>query len=162
MSEQQVKKGKVVGISYKLHNKEGKVLDESRPGQPLEYLHGSSNIIPGLEKELEGMNVGDSKKVNVPAVDAYGEYKQDLLFKVPKGNFPQDTQLKAGMEFQAQTEEGPMVVVVKEVSDEFVIVDANHPLAGEPLSFDVKIDSVREATDDEKSHGHVHGHGHSH
>jgi FKBP-type peptidyl-prolyl cis-trans isomerase SlyD len=161
MSEQ-VGKGKVVSISYKLQNKEGKVLDQSKPGQPLEYLHGSNNIIPGLEKELEGLNVGDAKQVNVPAAEAYGEYKNDLLFKVPKENFPQDVELKQGMEFQAQTEEGPMVVQVKEVSDDFVVVDANHPLAGQPLSFDVKIDSVRDASEDEKTHGHVHGPGHSH
>lgn len=161
MSEE-IKNGKVVSFSYTLRDEDGNVVEQSEPGRPLEYLHGNHNIIPGLENQLTGMKQGDTKVVKVEPKEGYGEYDNNLLFKVPKANFPQEVELYPGMEFQTDTDEGVMIVTIKEIDGDTVIVDANHPMAGQALNFDVKIESVRDATDQEKAHGHVHAHGHDH
>src|SRR5688500_8684997 len=158
----QVSNGKVVSFSYTLRDSEGNVLEQTEKNQPMQYLHGNQNIIPGLEKEMEGMNVGDSKKVTVEPQEGYGEYDEKLVFNVPRTNFPKEAQLEPGMEFQAQTEQGPMPLIVLEVADDHVIVDANHPMAGETLNFEVTVEEVRTATTQELSHGHVHSGGHDH
>ncbi|MGZ5242553.1 MAG: FKBP-type peptidyl-prolyl cis-trans isomerase [Bacteroidia bacterium] len=158
----QVQKDKVVSFSYTLKDSDGNILEQTDKNRPMEYLHGNQNIIPGLEREMEGLNIGDSKSVSVDPKDGYGEYNTELSFRVPRDNFPEGTNLEPGMEFQTETENGPMVITITEVLDNEVVVDANHPMAGQTLHFDITINNVREATAQEKQHGHVHAHGHDH
>ncbi|WP_109022146.1 FKBP-type peptidyl-prolyl cis-trans isomerase [Leptospira kobayashii] len=155
-----ISKGKVVGFSYHLTNSQGATLDKS--DEPLLYLHGSGNIIPGLENELEGLVSGDSKKVVVSPENGYGTYDEKLVFQVPKSELPADAELEVGMEFQTDSADGPMVLYLHEVRETDVILNGNHPLAGETLHFDVTIQSIREATKEELKHGHVHGPGGHH
>ena len=156
-----VENGKVVSFHYTLTNAQGDVLDQSQE-HPMPYLHGAGNIIPGLEKELAGKKVGDKLTVNVPAAEAYGEYHEQLVNDVPREAFQGVDQIEPGMQFQANTPEGVQVITVKAVNGETVTVDANHPLAGQDLNFDVEIVEVREATEEESAHGHVHGGGGHH
>jgi FKBP-type peptidyl-prolyl cis-trans isomerase SlyD len=157
-----VSSGKVVSFSYTLSDDSGNTLEKTESGEPMQYLHGHQNIIPGLESQLEGMDIGDTKKVSVKPSDGYGEFDQNLVFKVPRENFPQGVEITPGMEFQTQTEAGPLIIRVEEVNEGHVIVNANHPMAGQTLHFDVKIEDVRDATSQEKTHGHVHHGGHDH
>ena len=156
-----VENGKVVSFHYTLTNAQGDVLDQSQE-HPMPYLHGAGNIIPGLEKELAGKKVGDKLTVNVPAAEAYGEYHEQLVNDVPREAFQGVDNIEAGMQFQADTPEGGQVITVKAVNGDLVTVDANHPLAGQDLNFDVEIVEVREATKEESAHGHVHGVGGHH
>ena len=156
-----VENGKVVSFHYTLTNAQGDVLDQSQE-HPMPYLHGAGNIIPGLEKELAGKKVGDKLTVKVPAAEAYGEYHEQLVNDVPREAFQGVDQIEPGMQFQANTPEGVQVITVKAVNGETVTVDANHPLAGQDLNFDVEIFEVREATEEESAHGHVHGVGGHH
>ena len=151
----------VVSFNYKLTNAEGETLDQSQ-GEPLVYLHGAGNIIPGLEKALLGKTVGDKFTVTVPAAEAYGEYNADLVQEVPKQMFQGVENIEAGMQFQAQTDDGVQIVTVKSVEGENIIVDANFPLAGQDLTFDVDVVAIREASAEELEHGHVHGAGGHH
>ncbi len=149
----------VVRIHYTLTDDTGDVLDSSSEGEPLTYLHGSGNIIPGLERELSGKRAGDTLKVRVEPADGYGEHREELVQAVPKSAFEGIEQIEPGMRFEASGPEGSQVVMVTEVSDDTVTVDANHALAGEVLVFDVEIVDVRAAEPEEIEHGHVHGHG---
>ena len=159
----QVAKDKVVSIDYTLTDDEGTVLDSSQGREPLAYLHGSGNIIPGLEKALEGKQAGDKLNVRVDAADAYGERDDALTQDVPLSMFQGVDQIEEGMRFQAQTSAGVQVVTVTRVSGDSVTVDGNHPLAGKPLTFDVNVVEVRDASGEELEHGHVHGEGgHAH
>lgn len=152
----------VVLFNYTLTNAKGETLDASQ-GIPLAYLHGHHNIIPGLESQLAGKSVGDKLVVTVAPEDAYGEYLAEAVQEVPRANFQGVDNIEAGMQFQTQTEDGHvMLVTVKDVTDDVVIVDGNHPLAGETLTFDVEIVEVRAATADEIAHGHAHGAGGHH
>ncbi|MDH5605919.1 MAG: peptidylprolyl isomerase [Anaerolineae bacterium] len=152
----------VVGIEYTL-TVEGEVLDSSEEDGPLEYLQGFHNIIPGLEKELAGMKVGESKSVVVQPEDGYGEYDEDALMDVPRSEFPESIPLEEGVELHVTDEDGDeLLTTIVEVGDETVILDANHPLAGKELNFEVKVISLREASEEEISHGHVHSGGHDH
>ncbi|MCZ8342685.1 MAG: peptidylprolyl isomerase [Leptospira sp.] len=155
-----ITKGKVVGFAYHLKNSQGETLDKS--DEPLLYLHGWQNIIPGLEKELEGLVDGDSKDVTVPPEDGYGTYNETLVFQVPKSELPAEADLQVGMEFQTDTPDGRMVLYLQEIRESDVILNGNHPLAGETLHFSVTIKSIREATKEEMQHGHVHGPGGHH
>ena len=152
----------VVKFHYTLTNAEGETLDQSQEGQPLAYLQGAGNIIPGLEKQLLGKKVGDKFTVTVPAAEGYGEYNADLVQEVPKQMFQGVENIEAGMQFQAQTDDGVQIVTVKAVEGDNVLVDANFPLAGQDLTFDVEITEVRDATTEELEHGHVHGAGGHH
>ncbi len=152
----QIAKNAVVAIDYTLRDTDGEVLDASPEGQPLQYLHGAGNIIPGLEKALEGKAAGDDVDVSIPPADAYGERDERLQQDVPKSMFEGVEQIEAGMRFQAQTQSGPQVVTVAAVTGDQVTVDANHPLAGQTLNFKVKVSDVRAASDEEIEHGHVH------
>lgn len=154
----------VISFNYTLTNEQGEVLDKSQEGQPLVYLHGHGNIIPGLETQLTGKSAGDKLVVTVAPEEAYGEYIAEAVQEVPRANFQGVDNIEAGMQFQTQTEDGHvMLVTVKEVSDDVVVVDGNHPLAGETLTFDVEIVEVRAASADEIAHGHAHGvGGHQH
>lgn len=153
----QIAKDTVVSFDYELTNDQGEVIDSSQGSQPLTYLHGQGNIIPGLESALEGKDSGEQLKVSIPPAEAYGERRDDLQQTVEREKFGEIDDLQVGMRFQVPTNTGqPLVVKVVEVQDDTVTVDGNHELAGETLHFDVTVRDVREATDDEKSHGHVH------
>ena len=152
----QISEKMVVSIDYVLTDASGEVLDRSQEGSPLAYLQGASNIIPGLEKALEGRTVGDSLQVEVAPEEGYGEYDDDLVQVVSRELFDDADTLEPGMRFQAKSDSGSLVVTVTEVSDNGVTVDGNHPLAGQTLNFDVTVADVREATEEEIAHGHVH------
>jgi FKBP-type peptidyl-prolyl cis-trans isomerase SlyD len=158
----QVAADKVVTIHYTLKNAEGQVLDSSEGGDPLAYIHGGGNIIPGLEEALEGKSAGDKLQVEVQPDKAYGHHDPELIQNVPKRAFQGVGQVQAGMRFTAQTEQGPRQVVVTRVVGDMVTVDGNHPLAGQTLSFAVEIAEVRDASEEEIAHGHVHGPGGHH
>jgi len=152
-----IQKNSVVSFHYALTDDEGKNLDSSSGGDPLDYLHGAGNIIPGLEKALEGKSAGDSLKVPVVAAEGYGEVQQELIQEVPKTAFQGVDAIEVGMQFEAQTSQGGTVpVTVTAVTDEMVTVDGNHPLAGVNLHFDVSIEAVRKATEEEIAEGHSH------
>ncbi len=158
-----VEDGKVIAIHYELKNAGGEVLDSSEGGEPLEYLHGAENIVPGLEKQLGGKAVGDKLQVVVAPEDGYGERDDRGVFEVPKSEFPEDAEIEVGMQIAIQDDSGHVFpVMITAVGDDKVTLDVNHPLAGEELHFDVSVESVRDATDEEKQHGHVHGPGHDH
>jgi FKBP-type peptidyl-prolyl cis-trans isomerase SlyD len=158
-----IAKDKVVSIDYTLTGEGGAVLDTSKGRGPLAYLHGAGNIIPGLEGALEGRSQGDQLTVSIPPDSAYGQKDPKLVQRVPRSAFAGVADIRAGMQFQAQSPQGPRVVTVVDVSDDHVTVDANHPLAGATLNFDVTVVDVRDATVEELSHGHVHGPGgHAH
>jgi FKBP-type peptidyl-prolyl cis-trans isomerase SlyD len=161
---EKVGKGSVVSLDYELHLGDGKVVDASSPGQPLSYIHGEGQIVPGLERELEGMATGDSKQVVVPPGEGYGEHDPRGVQEVPLNAFPADVRLEPGMELAAQGENGETVpFVVREVKPGTVVIDMNHPLAGRTLHFAVKVKDIRAATAEELEHGHVHGpEGHEH
>ncbi len=155
----QVKTNSVVHIDYTLTNDDGQVLDSSAGKQPLAYIHGHGNIIPGLEQAIEGKTRGDELNVTVTAEQAYGEHRSDLVQEVPRSAFAGVDNLEPGMRFQAETDQGPVPVTVTAVTAATVTVDANHELAGQQLNFAVRITDVRDATEEELSHGHVHGPG---
>lgn len=147
----------VVSIHYTLKNNKGEVIDSSQDQEPLKYLHGAGNIIPGLEQALEGMSVGEEKHVTIQPAEGYGEIIEELIQTLPREAFTGIESIEEGMEFQAQTESGGMqYVTVKSVSEKEITVDGNHALAGEVLHFDVKVGELREASEEEISHGHVH------
>ncbi len=148
-----ITKDSVVSIEYTLTDDQNEVLDSSSEVGPLEYLHGHSNLIPGLERELEGKAAGAAFKATVAPADAYGEYMDELVVEVDRSQFPSDVTIEEGMQFEAGGPDGSRVVTVTAINDAKVTVDANHPLAGETLHFDVKVVSVRAATDDEKQNG---------
>lgn len=161
----QVAKHKVVAIDYTLSDDDGETIDSSQRDEPLLYLHGEGNIIPGLERVLEGKSVGDQIKVSIAPVDGYGEREEGLRQEVSRDHFDGFEELEVGMQFRAPTdgEEGAeeefIVVTVVEIGDDTVTVDGNHELAGMTLHFDVTVREVRDATSEEISHGHAHGMG---
>ena len=147
----------VVTFHYTLTNTNGEELDSSAGRDPMKYLHGASNIVPGLEKEMEGKSSGDKLKVEVQPEEGYGEVNPQMIQKVPHSAFEGVPEIKPGMQFQAQGPGGETQhITVKEVTGDEVIVDGNHPLAGQVLHFDVTIEDVREASEEELSHGHAH------
>ena len=157
----QISSEKVVAIHYTLKDNSGSVLDSSEGKQPLYYLHGFGNLIPGMEEGLEGRVAGDSFQVVIAPEKGYGVRNEEFVQQVPLeafgGTIPQ-----VGMQFQAGNDQGRYIVTVTAVEGEMVTVDANHPLAGVELHFSVEVIEVREATADEIAHGHVHGPGGEH
>jgi FKBP-type peptidyl-prolyl cis-trans isomerase SlyD len=148
-----------VTIHYRLSDQEGRLLESSFDSEPMLYLHGAQNLIPGLENALEGKSKGYSLNVTIEAEQAYGEYQEGLRQEVPLEAFGDIEDIVPGMRFIAETEMGQRPVQVTEVKDDVVVVDGNHPLAGQALSFQVEVVDVREATADEVAHGHIHAHG---
>ena len=147
----------VVAIHYTLTDNDGNVIDSSEGKEPLNYLHGAGNIIPGLERELVGCEAGTKKQVTVEPADGYGELEPTLIQTLPHDAFSGVDKIEVGMEFHAQGPGGQVqMVVVKDVDDDGVTIDANHALAGKTLNFDVTVESVREASEEEIAHGHVH------
>lgn len=139
----------MVSIDYDLTDDDGLLLDSSKEAGPLEYLHGYGMLIAGMEKALDGRSDGEDFVAAIPPADAYGNIQEDLLVEVPREHFPDDIEIQVGMEFDAGADGAPRIVYVKEVKDETIVIDANHPLAGKTLHFDVSVRTVREATDDE-------------
>ncbi|MBI4957377.1 MAG: peptidylprolyl isomerase [Myxococcales bacterium] len=155
--------GKVVSLSYLLKNDAGDVLDRS-DDEPLLYLHGAGNIVPGLERKLGGRKVGDKLEVVVDPADGYGEREPGATHEVPRSAFPEDAPLEAGVSFLIESSDGETVPMwITGVAGDTVTIDGNHPLAGVRLHFAVEVQAVRDATDEEKEHGHPHepgGHHH--
>ena len=158
----QIAQDAVVSIHYTLTNDKNETLDSSSGGEPLVYLHGNGNLIAGLENALNGHEAGAKLSVKIAPADGYGEYDKNLLQKVPRRSFKGIANIKAGMQFQMQTNAGPRTVTVTQVQGDMVTVDGNHPLAGQNLNFEVEVTEVREATEEELAHGHVHGPGGHH
>jgi len=163
MSKNEVQNGVVVSMDYKL-TVDGELLDSSDEAGPLQFLAGYENIIPGLEREMLGMKIGDSKDVVVKPADGYGEFDDQAFMDVPRSEFPQDMELEEGMELHVTDEDGQhQAAYVNSFDDQAVQLDFNHPLAGAELHFSVKVVALREPTEEEKDHGHVHeGDGHHH
>lgn len=163
MSEElTVQNGQVVSMEYTL-KVDGVVTDSSEGREPLEYVHGAGNIIPGLEREITGMALGDSKNVLVAAADGYGEEDDNAFMDVPRDQFPAEIPMEVGTELQVKNQAGqPMFARIDKVGKQTVRLDFNHPLAGKELHFSVKVVGLRDATAEEKEHGHVHGPGHGH
>jgi len=153
-----IEKDTVVGLHYVLTSSKGEQLDKADKADPFYYLHGADNIVPGLETELVGLKVGDSKKVTVSPELGYGELNPALKIQVARNAFPDGAEIAEGMQFAADVGQGqPMPFVVEKVAGDEVFLDGNHPLAGQTLHFDVEVLSVRKATSEELEHGHAHG-----
>ena len=152
----------VVAIHYTLTNKAGEKLDSSIGAEPLSYLHGAGNIIPGLESALSETSVGDKLTVTIEAADAYGERNEAQMQTVSKDMFQGMDKVEVGMQFQADSSSGPAIVTVTEIDGDNITIDGNHPLAGEQLTFDVEVMDIRPATETEIEHGHIHGAGCNH
>jgi FKBP-type peptidyl-prolyl cis-trans isomerase SlyD len=158
-----IQKDKVVTMHYHLTDPDGQVLDSSRGSDPLTYLHGAGHIVRGLEQALTGLDVGVTKTVEVAPADAYGEHDATAMQTVPRQELNDIENLQVGMQLQAQHPDGETVTFfVAEIHDDEVLLDTNHPLAGVTLTFDVEVMDIRDATNEELSHGHVHGEGGHH
>jgi FKBP-type peptidyl-prolyl cis-trans isomerase SlyD len=156
--------GLVVSLAYTLRLDDGEEIDSAVGGDPLVYLHGAQNIIPGLERELTGLKIGDARSVTVSPGDAYGEMDPDAFELVPYDAFPGDLELEEGMGLR-MVESGTgrqLEAYISELRDDGALLDMNHPLAGETLHFDVEVVGLRRATSEEIAHGHAHSDGHTH
>ena len=152
----------VVQVNYTLKNDSGEVLDSSEGQEPLAFLCGAQNIIPGLENALLGKQVGDKLDVRVEPSEGYGEVHEEMIQKVPKENFEGVDSVEVGMQFMAQAPWGEQPVTVIKVEEDGVTLDGNHPMAGQILNFSVEVVEVREASEEEVEHGHSHGAGGHH
>jgi FKBP-type peptidyl-prolyl cis-trans isomerase SlyD len=157
-----IQSGHVVRMHYTLSDEHGATIESSRGRDPLAYLHGSGQLIAGLELALAGSETGTKTKVTVAPKDAYGEKDPAAVIRAPREDFPADLELAPGVEVQAETPDGPITFMVVSVDEKEAVLDANHPLAGKTLTFDVEILDVRKATAEELAHGHVHGAGGAH
>jgi FKBP-type peptidyl-prolyl cis-trans isomerase SlyD len=149
----------VIGFHYTLKDKDGNTIDSSENKEPLLFLEGSGQIIPGLEKEILALNTGDKKNVEIKAADAYGEVIEDLRITVQKSQFPEGQEMNIGDQFQVNNDDNAPVFTIIAIENEDVHVDGNHPMAGHDLFFEVEITDKRAATEEELSHGHAHGEG---
>ncbi|MEH6481903.1 MULTISPECIES: peptidylprolyl isomerase [Pseudoalteromonas] len=149
---------KVVKMHYSVMDNDGNSIDNSFGGEPLHFIIGTGYLISGLENALLGKQPGDTLSVKVEPEDGYGERHENLMQAVPKSMF-EGMEIEVGMQFRASTDDGDQSVMIIDIQDEEVIVDGNNPLAGITLNFDVEILEVRDATEDELTHGHVHGEG---
>ncbi len=149
---------KVVSLQFTVKNAEtGDLIETSEGAEPLIYLHGFNNLVPGLENALTGKAVGDQYDVTVTPEEGYGVRDENMVQNVPMAAFQGIEKVEVGMEFTADSPEGPVVVEVTKVENDMVTVDSNHPLAGVPLAFSGVIEDIREATESELEHGHIHG-----
>jgi FKBP-type peptidyl-prolyl cis-trans isomerase SlyD len=158
----QIAKNTVVSLKYQLFGSDGEMIEQTE--EPVDYLHGGyGNMFPAVEKALEGKDVGETCRVRLTPDDGFGDYDADLVHVEPRDKFPEN--VKVGMQFEGAGDESgeKMVYTVTEIAEGKVVVDGNHPLAGQTLHFECTITDVRAASDEEMSHGHVHGeHGHHH
>ena len=163
----QISKNSVVSVHYRLQadNKDGNLVEETFGGQPLTFLFGAGQMIPDFEKNLEGKSAGDKHAFGITSDNAYGPVNPDAIVELPKSTFVVDGQLASDLLVVGKTipmsdEHGRQLAgKVKEVRDESVIIDFNHPMAGQDLFFTIEVQEVRKATESELSHGHVHGKG---
>ncbi len=153
----------VVAFHYALTDDAGQVIDSSAGREPLTYLHGGGQIVPGLERQMEGRNCGDKFTAQVTPEEGYGVPQAELMQQVPRNAFPGVADIQPGMQFQGRSAQGEISVTVTKVENDTVFIDGNHPLAGKTLHFAVEVVDVRAATTEELEHGHVHGAGgHTH
>jgi FKBP-type peptidyl-prolyl cis-trans isomerase SlyD len=157
-----ISQDQVVSIHYTLRDDAGEIIDRSADGEPLTYLHGHGNLIPGLERELTGRKPGDRLQVKIAPAEAYGEYDKELVQRVPRRALKGIASLRVGMRLQAQAPGSSRAVTVTQIVGDMVTLDGNHPLAGKNLNFEVEVAGVRAATEEELAHGHVHGPGGHH
>ncbi|MFZ1756076.1 MAG: peptidylprolyl isomerase [Caldilineaceae bacterium] len=157
-----ITKNSVVAFAYTLTDDDGAVIDSADTQNPLAYLHGHSQLIPGMEKALGGRDVGDQFSIDLLPEEAYGVYDENLTGAVPHSAFEGVDKVEVGMQFQMEFPGGLKVVTVTDVDPQHVTVDGNHPLAGETLHFDIEVVSIRPATKDEIEHRHAHGPGGAH
>ncbi len=150
---------KVVSFHYTLTNQDGEQMETTRDKEPMTYLHGAQNIIPGLESAMAGKSVGDEFQVTLEPADAYGEKKEANIQRISSKHFRFPKKLKPGQIVGLQTRKGPVQVTIVKVGRFNVDVDSNHPLAGQALTFDVEVSAVSDATEEEIAHGHAHGPG---
>ena len=160
-----VQDGKVVLVHYRLTlDGVDEVVDSTEGDEPMAYLHGADNIVPGLERALEGLGIGETIAVTLEPGDAYGEREPDAIQEIPHDAFPDDLEIEVGMQLTAEDEDGELTpLYVRAIAEYHVVVDTNHPLAGETLRYEVTIVDIRDATESEVEHGHAHGgDGHDH
>ena len=156
LKDEIVKNNLVVSIDYTL-TVNGEIVDSSDSREPLIFLHGHGNIIPGLEKEILGMKIGESKKVLITPKDGYGEFDEEAFMEIPINQFPKNIPVEVGTEVQMQDEGGEAVFAwIEKVENNMALLNFNHPLAGKTLNFAVKVVALREPGEDELAHGHVH------
>jgi FKBP-type peptidyl-prolyl cis-trans isomerase SlyD len=155
----QVSEHKVVTLNYEVVDDQGQLTDRSEDDGPLAYIHNTGQLIPGLENALEGRSQGDRLSIDVPPDQGYGERDEEGVQTVSRDQFDDDAAIEAGMQFEAQDDDGHQIVTVVGVDDDNITLDTNHPLAGKTLHFEVEIIEVRDATPEELDHGHVHGPG---
>jgi FKBP-type peptidyl-prolyl cis-trans isomerase SlyD len=155
---------KVVTVNYKLSDDQGNLIQTTKENEPFVYLSGNNQILPKLEEAIDNMLIGGKKNIELESSDAYGNYDEKAIQQVKKNAFPEGANLEPGMEYMAHSPEGqPVPFVIKEVKEDDITIDFNHPLAGKNLNFDVELVDVRDATEEELQHGHAHGAGgHSH
>jgi FKBP-type peptidyl-prolyl cis-trans isomerase SlyD len=151
--------GSVVLFDYTLTDQEKEVIDSSSEGGPLAYLHGEGQIVKGLEKAMEGRKAGDAFQIMVSPSEGYGLHDPSKIVVVPADEIEGGDELEVGMQLETESDEGEQTVVISKIEGSNVTIDGNHPLAGMPLHFDIKIREVRAATKEEIEHGHVHGTG---
>ncbi|MDH5720149.1 MAG: peptidylprolyl isomerase [Spirochaetia bacterium] len=157
----EISNNKVVAFNYVLKNKDGEILDNTE-NEPLHYIHGYGNIIPGLEKALLGKKKDDKFDITIPPEEAYGIRDDANVQKIERAQFEPGVEITEGMRFQSQTEAGMQIFTVIAVDDNLITLDGNHPLAGETLDFSVEVGEIRDATEEEIQHGHVHIPGQEH
>ncbi|HWU41907.1 MAG TPA: peptidylprolyl isomerase [Bdellovibrio sp.] len=148
---------KVLAFNYVLKGTDGNILDASEQGQPLPFLEGAGQILPKLESEIIALKEGEKKNVKLDAKDAYGEVRDNMFMEVPKEELAHLPQLEIGAHLRLELSGGAHIVRVSKITDSHVTLDGNHPLAGQPLEFDIEMVLVREATAEELQHGHPHG-----
>jgi FKBP-type peptidyl-prolyl cis-trans isomerase SlyD len=154
------KNDQAVSFHYTLTNQDGQLVESSRDNVPLSFLAGRAQILPKLEEELSQMEINEKRTVTLPPADAYGEFRDDAIQHASRDDFPPDTELEIGMQFWASMEDGQQVpFVIKEIGENDVTIDFNHPLAGQTLTFEMELMEIRPATEEELAHGHIHGEG---
>jgi len=158
----QIAQNSVAAFHYTLTDDHGQVIDSSAGRDPLTYLHGSGQIVPGLEKQMEGRSAGDKFSAEVPPEEGYGVHHPELMQEVPREAFQGVEDIQPGMQFQGRGPQGEINVTVTRVENDKVFIDGNHPLAGKTLHFAIEVADVREASAEELAHGHVHGAGGHH
>jgi FKBP-type peptidyl-prolyl cis-trans isomerase SlyD len=150
-----ITKDRVISIDYTITDKENQCLDSTADSEPLRYLHGHQNILPGLEQALEGKTQGDRITITIPAAEAYGEWDDAMILHVPLEQFEGTESIEPGMQFEARTHEGYRILTVTEIAGDIVTVDGNHPLAGRELTFDVTVMDIRDASAQELARGDI-------
>jgi len=157
-----IEKEKVVVLKLVLKDEKNQILEATDDKHPLAYIHGSGEMVPGIEKALDNKKVGSKVSKTIGPKEGYGDYREEWVQTAPLENFDDPIRVKVGVQFQAKTDNGVRIATVTKIEDKSVTIDMNHPYAGKSLSFDAEVLEVREATKEEKEHGHVHGLGGHH